>query len=66
VYFLDLGASEAASLIFYLMVGYKFRPHPENPYLRVQEEDAPYPYDEAAEDLEGRAMGVRHSVLVDE
>ena len=49
-----------------MMVGYKFRPHPENPYLRVQEEDAPYPYDEAAEDLEGRAMGVRHSTPVDE
>jgi hypothetical protein len=33
------GASEGASLVFYLMVGYKFRPHPENPYLRVDEEE---------------------------
>jgi len=33
------GASELASLLFYLAVGYKFRPHADNPYLRVSDDD---------------------------
>jgi len=28
--------SETASLIFYMLVGYKFRPDFDNPYLMVQ------------------------------
>jgi len=32
-------SSELASLAFYVLVGLKFRPHADNPYLRVDDED---------------------------
>ena len=54
------GASELASLAFYTTVGYKFRPHADNPYLRVQGEE-----DEgeaaAAGGVEGRGMTTLNS-----
>lgn len=53
------GASELCSLAFYTTVGYKFRPHPENPYLRVHSEEDEV---EAAAPggAEGRSISMSH------
>ena len=52
------GSAELCSLAFYTTVGYKFRPHPENPYLRVHSDDEEEAEGSGAGGAEGRSMAV--------
>jgi len=44
-------ATQGATLLFYVITGYKFRPMPANPYLRISQED-----EDDARELEMNAM----------